>query len=106
PPRRSARRPRRPRPPRVADPGRLRRQEPPDQSGRNRPGAAVRSRRPRRGGHRTPRYAGNQPASRGRKGVMDRHLLSAADLSRDEATLVLDTAEEMALVGDRTVKKL
>ena len=37
---------------------------------------------------------------------MDRHLLSAADLSRDEATLVLDTAEEMALVGDRTVKKL
>ena len=37
---------------------------------------------------------------------MDRHLLSAADLSRDEALLVLDTAEEMALVGDRTVKKL
>jgi aspartate carbamoyltransferase catalytic subunit len=37
---------------------------------------------------------------------MDRHLLSAADLSRDEATLVLDTAEEMARVGDRTVKKL
>jgi aspartate carbamoyltransferase catalytic subunit len=37
---------------------------------------------------------------------MDRHLLSAGDLSRDEATMVLDTAEEMARVGDRTVKKL
>src|SRR5881398_3949100 len=37
---------------------------------------------------------------------MDRHLLSAAALSRDEATMVLDTAEEMARVGDRTVKKL
>jgi aspartate carbamoyltransferase catalytic subunit len=37
---------------------------------------------------------------------MDRHLLSAADLSRDEAVMVLDTAEEMARVGDRTVKKL
>ncbi len=37
---------------------------------------------------------------------MDRHLLSAADLSREEAILVLDTAEEMARVGDRTVKKL
>jgi aspartate carbamoyltransferase catalytic subunit len=35
-----------------------------------------------------------------------RHLLSAADLSRDDALLVLDTAEEMALVEERTVKKL
>src|ERR1700712_572404 len=37
---------------------------------------------------------------------MDRHLLSAADLDRDEALMVLDTAEEMARGGDRTVKKL
>ncbi len=37
---------------------------------------------------------------------MKRHLLSAADLSREDATLVLDTAEEMALVEERTVKKL
>ena len=36
-----------------------------------------------------------------------RHLLSAADLSRDEATLVLDTAAEMAhLTEGRSVKKL
>ena len=66
----------------------------PTSQGEIRPGPARRSRRARRGTHRA------------KKGVMDRHLLSAADLSRDEATLVLDTAEEMALVGDRTVKKL
>jgi aspartate carbamoyltransferase catalytic subunit len=35
-----------------------------------------------------------------------RHLLSAADLDRDEALLVLDTAEEMSRVTDRAVKKL
>ncbi|HSP39385.1 MAG TPA: aspartate carbamoyltransferase catalytic subunit [Frankiaceae bacterium] len=35
-----------------------------------------------------------------------RHLLSAGDLSRDEALLVLDTAEQMALVADRPIKKL
>jgi len=33
-------------------------------------------------------------------------LLSAADLDRDTALLVLDTAEELAQVADRTVKKL
>lgn len=38
---------------------------------------------------------------------MIRHLLSAADLSRDEAVLMLDTAEEMArLTEGRSVKKL
>ncbi|MDA2807690.1 aspartate carbamoyltransferase catalytic subunit [Nocardiopsis suaedae] len=35
-----------------------------------------------------------------------RHLLSAGDLTRDEAVLVLDTARELAQVGDRSVKKL
>jgi len=36
-----------------------------------------------------------------------RHLLSAADLSRDDALLVLDTAEELAAIAERaTVKKL
>ena len=39
-------------------------------------------------------------------GLTSRHLLNASDLSRDEALLVLDTAEEMARVGDRSVKKL
>lgn len=35
-----------------------------------------------------------------------RHLLSAADLSLDDALLVLDTATELATVTDRSVKKL
>src|SRR5579875_2044762 len=35
-----------------------------------------------------------------------RHLLSAADLSRDDALLVLDTAAELARLADRPVKKL
>jgi aspartate carbamoyltransferase catalytic subunit len=37
---------------------------------------------------------------------VNRHLLSAADLTRDEALLVLDTAEELARVADRPIKKL
>jgi aspartate carbamoyltransferase catalytic subunit len=35
-----------------------------------------------------------------------RHLLSAGDLNRDEALLVLDTAEELARIADRPIKKL
>lgn len=37
---------------------------------------------------------------------MKRHLLSVADLRPDEAVLVLDTAEELAALADRPVKKL
>jgi aspartate carbamoyltransferase catalytic subunit len=37
---------------------------------------------------------------------MSRHLLSAGDLSRDDAVLVLDTAAELARLADRPVKKL
>ncbi|WP_243059923.1 aspartate carbamoyltransferase catalytic subunit [Nocardioides sp. SR21] len=37
---------------------------------------------------------------------MKRHLLSAADLSRDDAELVLSTAEEMRSLADRPIKKL
>ncbi|WP_069814081.1 aspartate carbamoyltransferase catalytic subunit [Streptomyces sp. TP-A0874] len=37
---------------------------------------------------------------------MKRHLISAADLTRDEAVLILDTAEELARVADRPIKKL
>ena len=37
---------------------------------------------------------------------MNRHLLDAADLTRDDALLVLDTAAELARVSDRAVKKL
>jgi aspartate carbamoyltransferase catalytic subunit len=35
-----------------------------------------------------------------------RHLISAADLSRDDALLILDTAEELAQVSGRSIKKL
>ncbi|SDR09581.1 aspartate carbamoyltransferase catalytic subunit [Thermostaphylospora chromogena] len=37
---------------------------------------------------------------------MKRHLISAGDLSRDEALLILDTAEELARISDRPIKKL
>ncbi|GAA3216473.1 aspartate carbamoyltransferase catalytic subunit [Actinocorallia longicatena] len=37
---------------------------------------------------------------------MKRHLISAADLNREDALLVLDTAEELAQVAGRSVKKL
>ncbi len=37
---------------------------------------------------------------------MKRHLLSAADLTRDDAELVLRTAEEMRSLADRPIKKL
>ena len=37
---------------------------------------------------------------------MKRHLLSAADLSRDDAELILSTAEEMRSLADRPIKKL
>src|SRR5690349_3075293 len=37
---------------------------------------------------------------------MKKHLLSAADLSRADALLVLDTAEEMRQLADRPMKKL
>ena len=37
---------------------------------------------------------------------MNRHLISAGDLSRDDAVLILDTAEELASVEGRTIRKL
>jgi aspartate carbamoyltransferase len=37
---------------------------------------------------------------------MNKHLLSGADLSHSDALLVLDTAEELAQVADRPIKKL
>jgi aspartate carbamoyltransferase catalytic subunit len=37
---------------------------------------------------------------------MKRHLLSTADLSVDDATLILDTAAELARIADRPIKKL
>ncbi|MFD0851447.1 aspartate carbamoyltransferase, partial [Actinomadura adrarensis] len=37
---------------------------------------------------------------------MNRHLISAADLSRDDALLILDTAEELDQIQSRSIKKL
>jgi aspartate carbamoyltransferase catalytic subunit len=37
---------------------------------------------------------------------MNRHLLSAADLSREDALRILDTAEELAQLADRPIRKL
>jgi len=37
---------------------------------------------------------------------MKRHLISAADLTHDDAVLVLDTAVQLAAIADRPVKKL
>jgi aspartate carbamoyltransferase catalytic subunit len=37
---------------------------------------------------------------------MKRHLISAADLTHDDALLVLDTAEELARIAGRSIKKL
>ena len=37
---------------------------------------------------------------------MNRHLISAADLTRDDALLILNTAEELARMADRPIKKL
>jgi aspartate carbamoyltransferase catalytic subunit len=37
---------------------------------------------------------------------MNRHLISAADLNKQDALLILDTAEELARVADRPIKKL
>jgi aspartate carbamoyltransferase catalytic subunit len=37
---------------------------------------------------------------------MNRHLISAGDLSRDDAILILDTAEELASVEGRAIRKL
>jgi aspartate carbamoyltransferase catalytic subunit len=37
---------------------------------------------------------------------MKHHLISAGDLTRDDAVLILDTAEELASIADRPIKKL
>ena len=56
-----------------------------------------------RGGRRGRGAAGprGQPEPR-----MNRHLISAGDLTRDDALLILDTADELARISDRPIKKL
>ena len=82
----------RPRAPGAPHPGRLRREEPPNVTARDRQGHVGRSRWLRRGVHRRP--------------AMNRHLLSAGDLSKSDALLILDTAAELGQLADRPVKKL
>src|SRR5439155_25586527 len=89
-----ARGPGRPRPPRAPDPRRLRGQEPAHFAARGGPRPAHRGRR-----------AGQRDDQRGGAAVK-RHLISAADLSRGDALLILDTAEELASLADRPIKKL
>src|ERR1700759_169239 len=65
-------------------------------------------------GHRAP-GEGARPARRDRRRGLgaawgrrqvNRHLISAGDLSRGDAILILDTAEELASVGGRAIRKL
>src|SRR5207248_2529668 len=90
-----ARGPGRPRPPRTPDPRRLRGEEP----------AHLAARGGARPAHRGRRAGGCDDQRRGRN-AMKRHLISAADLSRGDAVLILDTAEELASLADRPIKKL
>src|SRR4029077_12460492 len=55
--------------------------------------------------HRGRRAGQRDDQRRGGKAVK-RHLISAADLSRGDAVLILDTAEELASLADRPIKKL
>src|SRR5690606_29919196 len=92
--RRAARHPGRPRPPRAAHPRRLRRQEPSHGQEREGEGVPAGDRRARR---RHPQEGGRQ---------VKRDLISAGDLTRDDALLILDTAEELARISERSIKKL
>src|SRR5262249_53297040 len=89
--RHSARGARRPRPPRAAHQGGLRRQERADVAVTKRAGAPHRDRRPRRSGD---------------SGIMKKDLLGISDLTRDDIYLILDTAEAMREVGERPIKKV
>src|SRR6202042_2866001 len=94
-PRGAAGRPHRPRAPRAAGPAGLRRQEPAYLQAGGGARAADRGGQPGRGDHRAHWEQ-----------HVNRHLISAADLSRDDALLILDTADELARMADRPIKKL
>src|SRR5205823_13139322 len=106
---RPARRPRRPRPPRAADPPRLRRQEPADRARRADPGAAGRGGRGRRDPARVLARGAVQMSSirlvhddlRPPAPPPRRHLLSIADLTREDVERLLGTARTFAASLDR-----
>ena len=89
---RSAGGPRRPRAPRAADQGRLRREERADAAGRRRPRVGQRA---RRRGRRARGTRGGAAATSRREGtsVMNEHVLSMHDLTAEDVTRILDTAE-------------
>ena len=115
---RPARRAGRPRPPRAADPPRLRGQEPPDRARAARPGAADRGRRDRPGrarrrvarrrsyerAHPAPARSGRAAAARARPraGICSRSPIS----TRDDLERLLSTARSFALSQERETKKL
>src|SRR5204863_683754 len=111
---RPARRARRPWPPRAAHPPRLRRQEPSDRARRADPGAARRGGRGRRDPARV--LAGRGVPMNAIRLLRDdlrppappprRHLLSVADLTRDDVERLLGTARTFASSLDRELKKL
>src|SRR5207237_7292162 len=80
------------RPPRAADPRGLRRQERPHAQGRDRAGHVEGS--------------GWRGRCRGRGSGMIKHLLSVNQLSREDVTRILDTAESFREVGTRVIKKV
>src|SRR5262249_5086343 len=109
---RPARRDLRPRPSRAADPSRIRRQEPSDLPQPAHPGAT------RRGGRGRPRPArtssGGKPMTDIRvlreelppKPPSRRHLISIADLTREDVERLLATARSFEAALERELKKL
>src|SRR5581483_9914678 len=101
----------RPRPPRAADPTRLRRQEPAHRPHRARPGPARRDRRGRPGPARLQGefmtvqlvrddlLPPSDPPPR-------RHLISIGDLARDDVVRLLATARSFERSLEREMKKL
>src|SRR6478609_1780757 len=96
----------RPRPPRAADPARLRRQEPAHRArrARERPAFRGRRRRPHRPSHRRLGALVDlyPPTGLPRR----RHLLSISDLDRADVERLLETAEGFESVMQRDVKKV
>src|SRR4029077_18577475 len=109
---RPARRRRRPRPPRAADPTRLRRQEPAHRTRRTGPGPAGRDRRgrPRRvdltGGTRMTVQLVRDDLLPPSDPPPRRHLISITDLTREDVTRLLATAGSFERSLEREMKKL
>src|SRR5207244_12106534 len=87
--------------PGAADPCGLRREERPDEPARRRSRHDRRARRSRRRYRRPGGPTGGRGGHR-----MNDHLLSMHDLSSQEVTRILDTADSFREVGSRVIKKV